>query len=95
MTVGDTTSWTLTLAVRLPGLGTVRLVGSFRNAELTGTSVVLVSNRVDWHAPRSITLYVQRWPIETFYQDGTGHLGSDTSRRRSAEAIGKHGVWCS
>ena len=57
VTVGDTTSWTLTLAVRLPGLGKVRLVVSFRNAALTGTSVVLVSTRVDWHAQRIITLY--------------------------------------
>jgi hypothetical protein len=37
---------------------------------LTGTYAVLVSNRVDWHAQRILTLYVQRWPIETFYQDG-------------------------
>jgi hypothetical protein len=30
--------------------------------------------------------------IETFYQDSKGHLGLDTYRMRSAEAIGKH--WC-
>ena len=92
VTVGDTTYWTFTLTVRLPGLGKVRLVISFRNAELTGTYVVLVSNRVDWNAQRIITLYLQRWPIETFYQDSKGHLGLDTYRMRSAEAIGKH--WC-
>jgi len=92
VTVGDNTYWTFTLAVRLPGLGTVRLVVSFKNAELTGTSAVLVSNRVDWHAPRILTLYVPRWPIETFYQDGKGHLGLDEYRMRTAEAIQKH--WC-
>jgi SRSO17 transposase len=92
VTVGDTTYWTFTLAVRLPGLGKVRLVISFKNAELMGTYAVLVSNRVDWHAQRIITLYVQRWPIETFYQDGKGHLGLDEYRRRNAEAIQKH--WC-
>src|SRR5499433_751870 len=64
VTVGDKTYWTFTLAVRLPGLGQVRLVVSFKNAELTGTYAVLVSNRVDWHAQRILTLYVQRWPIE-------------------------------
>ena len=32
------------------------------------------------------------WQIETFYQDSKGHLGLDTYRMRSAEAIGKH--WC-
>jgi len=92
VTVGDTTYWTFPLAVRLPGLGKVRLVVSFKNAELTGTYAVLVSNRVDWNAQRIITLYLQRWPIETFYQDGKGHLGLDTYRMRSTEAIGKH--WC-
>ena len=92
VTVRDKTYWTFTLAVRLPGLGKVRLVVSFKNAELTGTYVVLVTNRVDWGAQRSITLYVQRWPVETFYQDGTTHLGLDEYRMRSAEAIQKH--WC-
>ena len=92
VTVGDNTYWTFTLAVRLPGLGKVRLVVSFKNAELTGTYAVLVSNRVDWNAQRILTLYVQRWPIETFYQDGKGHLGLDEYRMRNAEAIQKH--WC-
>ncbi len=92
VTVGDKTYWTLTLAVRLPGLGKIRLVVSFDNAELTGTYAVLVTNRVDWSAQRIIALYVQRWPIETFYQDGKTHLGLDEYRMRNAEAIGKH--WC-
>jgi SRSO17 transposase len=92
VTVGDTTYWTFTLAVRLPGLGKVRLVISFQSEELTGTYAVLVSNRVDWTAQRIITRYLQRWPIETFYQDSKGHLGLDTYRMRSTEAIGKH--WC-
>jgi hypothetical protein len=64
MTVGETTSWTFTLAVRIVGLGKVRLVVSFAKADLTGTSAVWVTNRVDWPAQRIITLSVQRWPIE-------------------------------
>src|SRR5947209_1579692 len=92
VTVGGTTYWTFTLAVRLPGLGKVRLVVSFKSAELTGTYVVLASSRVDWNAQRIIALYLQRWPIETFYQDGKTHLGLNEYRMRHAEAIGKH--WC-
>lgn len=92
VTVGDTTYWTFTLAVRIAGLGKVRLVISFENADLTGTYAVLVTNRADWSAQRIITLYLQRWPIETFYQDGKGHLGLDEYRMRNAEAIQKH--WC-
>jgi len=92
VTVGDTTYWTFTLAVRLAGLGKVRLVVSFDHAELTGTSAVLVTNRVDWNAQRIIALYLQRWPRETFYQDRKTSLGLDAYRMRNAEAIGKH--WC-
>ncbi len=92
VTVGDTTYWTFTLTVRLPGLGKVRLVVSFKSAELTGTAAVLVTNRTDWSAQQIITLYLQRWPIETFYQDGKTHLGLDEYRMRNAEAIQKH--WC-
>jgi SRSO17 transposase len=92
VTVRDTTYWTFTLAVRLPGLGKVRLVLSFDSAELSDTCAVLVTNRVDWSAERILTLYLQRWPIETFYQDGKTHLGLDEYRMRNAEAIGKH--WC-
>jgi hypothetical protein len=92
VTVKDKTYWTFTLTVRLAGLGKVRLVVSFKSAELTGTYVVLVTNRADWSAQQIITLYLQRWPIETFYQDSTTSLGLDEYRMRSAEAIGKH--WC-
>lgn len=92
VTVGEQTHWTFTLAVRIPGLGKVRLVISFQNAELTGTYAVLVSNRTDWSAFRIISTYLQRWPIETFYQDGKEHLGFDEYRMRRAKAIQKH--WC-
>lgn len=90
--VGDQTYWTFTLSVRIPDLGKVRLVISFEGAELTGTYAVLVTNRVDWTAQRIIATYLQRWPIETFYQDGKEHLGFDEYRMRDAKAIQKH--WC-
>jgi SRSO17 transposase len=92
VTVGDHSYWTFTLAVRIPGLGKVRLVISFETADLTGTYAVLVTNRVDWTAQRILATYLQRWPIETFYQDGKEHLGLDEYRMRDAEAVGKH--WC-
>lgn len=86
------TYWCFSLSVRIPTLGKVRVVISFENAELTGTYVVLVTNRLDWNAHKIIATYLQRWPTETFYQDGKGHLGLAEYRMRSAEAIGKH--WC-
>jgi len=81
----------LTLAVRIPSLGKVRIVVSFEHAQLTGRSVVLVTNRVDWSIARILSLYLQRWPTETCYQDSKGPLGFHAYRMRSAEAIGKHG----
>jgi len=92
VTVGEHTYWCFTLRVRIAGLGKVRIVVSFEHEQLTGRYVVLVTNRVDWNAAKIISLYWQRWPTETFYQDGKGHLGFNEYRMRSAEAIGKH--WC-
>jgi hypothetical protein len=65
--VGAHTYWCLTLGVRIPGLGKVRIVVSFETEQLTGRSVVLVANRVDWSAAKIIGLYWHRWPTETFY----------------------------
>jgi hypothetical protein len=90
--VKEGTYWCFTLTVRIPSLGKVRIAVSFEQESLTGRSVVLVTNRIDWTAAKIISLYSQRWPTETFYQDGKGHLGFNEYRMRSAEAIGKH--WC-
>jgi hypothetical protein len=70
----------------------VRIVVSFEHESLTGRSVVLVTNRVDWNAAKTISMYWQRWPTETFDQDSQGHLGFNDYRMRSTEALGKH--WC-
>lgn len=90
--VGEESYGCFTLSLRIPELGKVRIVISFANAALSGSYAVLVSNRVDWNARRIIALYLQRWPIETFYQDGKTYLGFDEYRMRDAEAIKKH--WC-
>ena len=92
VTIGERDYWYFALHVRVPGLGKVRIVLSFGNAELTGTYAVLVSNRTDWSAKKILETYLQRWPIETFYQDSKGHLGLDEYRMRAAAAIKKH--WC-
>jgi hypothetical protein len=75
VTIRDSTYWCFTLGVRLPGLGKVRIVRSVEHDSLTGRSVVLVTNRVDWSAAQIIGLYLQRWPTATFDQDSQGPLG--------------------
>jgi DDE superfamily endonuclease len=92
VTVREQSYWCFTLAVRIPGLGKVRLVVSFEQESLTGRYIVLVTNRADWSAAKIIGLYLHRWPTETFYQDSKGQLGFNAYRMRSAEAMGKH--WC-
>jgi hypothetical protein len=92
ISVREHTAWCFTLAVRIPGLGQVRLVVSFEQESLTGRYVVLVTHRVDWRVAKSIRLSSHRGPTDTFYQDGKGHLGVNEYRMRSIEAIGQH--WC-
>jgi hypothetical protein len=92
VTVGEHIYWCVTLGVRIPGLGKVRIVVSFEHESLTGRQVVLVTNRVDWSAATIIRRSLQRWPTETFEQDSQGHRGCNEYRMRSAEAMGKH--WC-
>ena len=77
VTIGERDYWYFALNLRVPGLGKVRIVISFANAELTGTYAVLVSNRTDWTAKKLLETYWQRWPIEPFYPDSKGHLGLD------------------
>jgi DDE superfamily endonuclease len=55
--VSEDTYGCVTLAVRIPGLGKVRIVVSCEHESLTGRSVVLVTNRVDWSAAQIIRLY--------------------------------------
>jgi DDE superfamily endonuclease len=81
-----------TLGVRIPGMGTVRIVVSFAHEQLTGRDVALVTNRADWSAAKIMGLSLPRWPTETFSQDSQGHLGFNAYRMRRIEAMGKH--WC-
>lgn len=90
--VKEKSYWVFTLTVRAPSLGKVRIVISYEHADLSGTYVILVTNRVDWSAQKTIATYLLRWPIETFYQDGKEYLGLDEYRMRDAKAIEKH--WC-
>lgn len=90
ITVDERIYYTFTMTVRIPSLGKVRLVVSFNNPELQGNCVVLVTNRTDCNAKRILSIYLLRWPIETFYQDGKQLLGLDEYCMRTAQAFQKH-----
>jgi hypothetical protein len=85
VTVRAPTDWCVALAVRLPGLGKVRIVVSCEHESLTGRSAGLVPNRVDWSAAKIIGLYLQRWPTEIVQTRMT------TRADRSPGARGDHG----
>jgi hypothetical protein len=51
---------------------------------------VLGTHRVDGRAQQIIPVYLHRGPSETFYQDGTPHLGLAAYRMRRAEALQTH-----
>jgi hypothetical protein len=95
VTVGEHTYGCFTRAVRSPGLGKVRRVVSFAQASLTGRNIVLVTNRPDWSAAKIIRLYSQRWPTETFDQDGTGPWASMSSACGAPKPLGSTGGWSS
>ena len=75
--VGERAYWYFALPLLVPGWGKVRMVISFGTTELTGPSAGLVSNRTDWSAKKLLETYLQRWPLETFYQDSKGPRGLD------------------
>lgn len=91
-TIGGKDYWYFAINVRVASLGKVRLVISYDNEKMVGTYAVLISNRTDWSGKKIIEIYLQRWSIETFYQDSKGNLGLNEYRMRKAEAIKKH--WC-
>ncbi|KAM3104653.1 IS701 family transposase [Phormidesmis sp. 146-33] len=84
--------WGFSVCARLSGIGKVRLVICFESANLSGSSAVLVTNRTDWSAKQTLSMYLKRWAIETFYRDGKQLLGLDQYRVRSHSAMQSH--WC-
>ena len=75
ITIHQKAYWCFTFTVREPSLGKVRLLMGFETAQLPGAYAVLITNRNDTSATQILRQYLQRWPIETFYQGGKGHFG--------------------
>lgn len=92
VTIGQRTYYCFPLSVRMPSLGRVRLVISFPTEAITGTCALFATRSLRMELHQVLTRYLQRWPIETFYQEGKQLLGLDAYRMRDAQAIAKH--WC-
>jgi DDE superfamily endonuclease len=62
--VREQTYWCFTLAVRIPGVGKVRLVVSFEHESLTGRSVVRVTKDLTWRTRDIVQGHTLRWLVE-------------------------------
>ena len=93
--VQQDTYWCFTLAVRLPGLGKVRIVVSFEHESLIGRSVVLVTNRVDWNAAKIIACICKDGRRKRFIRTVRGSWGSMHIACGVPKPSGNIGVWSS
>lgn len=88
--IKGTVYWCFSITAIIPSIGKVRLLISFGNSKLEGSYCILVTNRIDWEAKRIVTGYLERWPIETFYQDSKQYLGFGEYQMRKMIAIQNH-----
>lgn len=66
-----------------------RLVIAFDNEELNGTPYFLVTNQLSWKPSLILRLRRQRWPIETYHQEGKAE-GLDKYQIRKLKGIQTH-----
>jgi hypothetical protein len=57
---------------------------------LKETPSFYASNRKDWESKRILTIYLDRWPTETFNQDLKGYLGFEDYQLRRLRGIKRH-----
>jgi len=73
----------------LHNFGKHRLVINHRQADLTDNPVLLMSNRLIWHAPGITRIRRHRWPVEVYHEEGKAE-GLDQYQLRDFEAIQRH-----
>lgn len=74
---------------RLHNFGKVRLVISYRRADLSDSPVFLISNRLRWQAKGIVRIYRHRWPVEVYHEEGKAE-GLDQYQLRNFKAIERH-----
>lgn len=74
---------------RVHNFGKVRLLISYRRADLTDSPVILISNRLCWQATGMTRIYRHRWPVEVYHEEGKAE-GLDQYQLRHFAAIERH-----
>lgn len=83
------TYYTYCRSHRLHNFGKVRLVISYRRADLSDSPVFLISNRLHWQAKGMVRIYRHRWPVEVYHEEGKAE-GLDQYQPRDFAAIERH-----
>jgi hypothetical protein len=74
---------------RLKNFGKHRLVINHRAADLSDDPVLLLANRLHWHAPGITRIRRHRWPVEVYHEEGKAE-GLDQYQLRDFGAIERH-----
>jgi hypothetical protein len=69
--------------------GKVRLVISYRQADLADNPALYITNRLPWQAAGIIRIRRHRWPVEVYHEEGKAE-GLDQYQLRDFEAIERH-----
>lgn len=74
---------------KLPTFGKVRMVISYRKADLSDKPYIIITNQFKWRAVGILNVYRRRWPVEVFHEEGKAE-GLDQYQIRGFTAIYKH-----
>lgn len=91
--IGHHLYWAFTKVLPMKNLKQqrVRIVASYEDqVKPNRLPDFYATNRKDWELKRILTTYLDRWPTETFNEDGKGHLGFEDYQLRQLRAIKRH-----
>jgi len=86
----ELTVWAFAKTVFMHKVGRIKVVISYLEKPFKGDPFFLVTNRKEWTIERILSVYVKRWPIETFYQDAKQKLGLADCELRLLKGIRRH-----
>ena len=78
------------LRTRLKKVGPVKVVVSWKEADLSDSPKYHAASHRGWQAKTILGRYARRWEVEEFYRDAKQHLGLGRCQMRSPEGTRRH-----
>lgn len=75
---------------QLRGLGLVKVVVSWKEADLSDNPMYHGASHRGWHAGGILGRYVHRWEVEESYRDAKQHLGLGRCQMQSLESTRRY-----